>query len=387
MNAERLNEICLETRNAVASNSLVDLLRGVTTALQETVNQPQSPERQQELSAALEALYSALRDFPTDHFSPAWKEVLDEIGASDVLGQRLADRVRDVVERNQITPATAQQELSGISDELDALMAAVDAVISAFGQLHIGRDELKPGECELGVLIPRSAVDDGFREFVDELDDLDFVFGTFSEVASTDASELQIRTISSSDLMVFLAAAPGVCASLAYAAEKLTSAYKNLLEIKKLRRDLKDQGLTNKELRQVDDHANKVMADTIEELAVEIVHEYHAGDDDGRRNELTNGVRISLRKLADKIDRGFNIEVRAEPPEAATDESEDIEEQLELTRRHIQIVRDASQTLQFIRPEGEPILHLSESSSDTKAGRRPRSHHQDPEEKGDSGEP
>ena len=93
MNAERLHEICVDTRDAVTTRSLVDLLHGVTGALQETVNQPQSPERQQELSTALETLYGALRDFPTDQFSPAWKEVLDEIGASDVLGERLAGRV------------------------------------------------------------------------------------------------------------------------------------------------------------------------------------------------------------------------------------------------------------------------------------------------------
>ncbi len=378
MNAERLHEICVDTRDAITSGSLVDLLHGVTGALQETVNQPQSPERQQELSTALETLYNALRDFPTDQFSPAWKEVLDEIAASDVLGERLAARVREVVERNQITPATAQQEVSGIAGELDAFVSAIDQLISAFAQLHIGRDDLQPGECELGVLIPRSAVDDGFGEFVGELGDLDFIFGTFSELVSADASELQIRTISSSDLMVFLAAVPGVCASIAYGAERITGAYKNLLEIKKLRRELKEQGLPAKSLKGIDTHANKVMAGEIEGLTIEIVDEYYVGDDVARRNELTNAVRISLRKLANKIDRGFNIEVRAEQPGPSTEDADD--ESHETLSHHIQVVMDASQTLRFIRPEGEPILHLPEATKPAKPSGQPGSQSPSPPE-------
>ena len=238
-------------------------------------------------------------------------------------------------------------------------MSATDQLISAFGHLHIGRDDLQPGECELGILIPRSAVDDGFGEFVGELRDLDFIFGTFSELVSADAGELQIRTISSSDLMVFLAAVPGVCASIAYGAERITGAYKNLLEIKKLRRELKEQGLPAKSLKGIDTHANKVMGDEIEGLTIEIVDEYYVGDDVARRNELTNAVRISLRKLANKIDRGFNIEVRAKPP-ASTEEPDD--EGHETLSHHIQVVMDASQVLRFIRPDGEPILHLPEAT-------------------------
>jgi len=192
--------------------------------------------------------------------------------------------------------------------------SAIDSVISAFELLGIGADHLDPGECELGILIPRDAVDGSFAEFANELVDLSFVFGAFSELASGTRDTFAVRTVSSSDLMIFLAATPPVAACVAHAAERVVTLYKKLLEIKKLRAELAQQGVDDDDLSGVNNYANTLMSSGIDELTVEIVADFNSGQDDGRKNELTNAVRISLNKLANKIDRGFNIEVRAEPP-------------------------------------------------------------------------
>jgi hypothetical protein len=260
------------------------------------------------------------------------------------------------------------QEIQEIFQQLKQFKEAIDAVTRGFGHLGIGADELEAGECELGVLVPRDAVHNNIQEFGKELQDLNFVFGTFSELASGKRDTFEIKTISSSDLMVFLAAIPPVAACVAYATEHIVNLYKTLLEIKKLKAGLKKQGLKDEAMTGITEYATSVMSNGIQKLTIEIVDGYYEGNDANRKNELTNAVRISLNRLANRIDQGFNIEVRAEPPEEPEEEDGEDEEQKK-ARMQIQIVTDASESLQFMKLQGGRLLHLPEKTTRTKTAK------------------
>lgn len=359
MNAERLHAVCLEVNEAIESEDLVSKLSSVTNALQDLVNQPAASNYQMALSAALDTLYASLRNFPTDDFSPAWRQVLYDIGGADVLGRELEKRVRAIIERNQITPATALEEVRAIDNALGEFKAAVVGVLAGFKHLRVGMDELAPGQCEVGVLVPRAAVCSNIREFGRELRELDLLLGTFTELSTGDREPLEIRTITSLDFMLFMAATSATCASIAYAAERIINVYKSLLEIKKLRTELADHGLTEGELSGVTSHANGLMEREIETITIDVVNEYAVAIDDYRRNELTNSVRISLRKLANRIDRGYNIEVRVGPDDISADPTGESQPD-DKTRAHIDVIRGASETLQFIKQGPGTILSLPE---------------------------
>lgn len=356
MNAERLNAVCQELKDAVSSANLPDKLAAISYVLQNIVNQPAASEFQTALSAALDDFYTALERFPTDRFSPAWRQVLDEIGASPVLGTELSTRVRSVMERNQITPATALEEMNALHGELSRLMEAVNQLTTSLSTLGILGDSLSPGECELGVMVPRAAVHNRLADLGTELRELDFIFGTFAELTTGERVPFEIRAVSSSELMVFLATIPSVCASIAFAAEKLINTYKSLLEIKKLRAELADQGVSEDELTGITDHANTMMESAIDEITTEVVLQFGAGTDTGRENELTNALRISLRKLANRIDQGYNIEVRVQPLDDADEDPETADQG---TRAAIHRIQSASETLQFMKHGGR-ILSLPE---------------------------
>jgi hypothetical protein len=369
MNAERLHAICKEVNAALESTGLFNKLNAATKGLQNVVNQPQQPSHQQQFTQRIEQFYEAVSDFPTDNFSPAWRQALDELGGTEILGAELELRVRSALEHNQVTPASALEQIQEMQEQLQGFQQAIQAVIQGFEHLKIGAEELEPGECELGVLVPRDAVHNNIQEFGKELQDLDFLFGTFSELASGERQTYEIKSISSSELMVFIAAIPPVAACVAHAAERIVNLYKTLLEIKKLRGELKKQGLNDDEMKGITDHANTVMKNGIDELTVEIVDEYYQGNDNGRKNELKNSVSISLNKLANRIDQGFNIEVRAEPPEEPEEEPEEGPEE-DKTRQQIQRVLDASKTLQFMKIEGGRILHLPEKTVNPKTAKK-----------------
>ena len=125
--------------------------------------------------------------------------------------------------------------------------------------------------------------------------------------------------------------------------------------------ELVKQGLEKDNLKGVEDHANGVMEKGIENLVTELLTEFHKSDDQARKNELSIELKYALKKLANRVDRGFNIEVRMTEPESTDSEASELESQVfNSSKKHYERIAGASKTLQFLKLEGEPILSLSE---------------------------
>lgn len=358
MNAERLHALVRALQNEQTQKNTVTHLQNLITALQNLVSQP-APAHQEALSQSIKTMDAALLDSPSDQFSPTWRAILEEIGIQDLLGNQLKESIDLILSTNQLTPAVGLKELQALQSRLQALKTALDQLASGFAYFKIGSEKLDPGQCEIGILIPRAAVNNDLIPFAEELKELAFILNTFSEVATGNRDALPIKTISSSAFLVYLTAHPHFAAAVAIAIERTVSLYKQLLEIRKIRRDLKNYGVPDEQTEGIEQHANSLMKEGTEKVAVEIINTYYSGDDALRKNELTNFVRISLNKIAMKIDQGFNIEVRAElltkqTPENATDQDD------------IRTIQSVSPAMQFLKLEGPPLLTLSEPIEETK---------------------
>jgi len=107
-----------------------------------------------------------------------------EISGDDLYGSDLKKKVEGIFERNQITPAVALEELQQLHERLQSLNNARDQCISAFRQLKIGAEQLKPGQAEIGILIPRKAVHNNLIAFAKELKEIEFILNTLAEVCT-----------------------------------------------------------------------------------------------------------------------------------------------------------------------------------------------------------
>jgi hypothetical protein len=363
VNVERLNEIATALRADLSRTDILSQLQQLVSALQNQVNQPGQPLYEQQVSQFYESLRAALAESAINSFSPTWHQVLEELGVADFLGEQLEYRISDIFSRNKITPTIAQQELQQILTKLQELMSSLDQLLAAFRQLQVDSEGLEQGDCEVGILVPRSFVDNRLDKFSDELAELNRIFGVFAEISTGSRPGFEIRTISSSALTIFLNAAPVVGACISVAIERIISLYKQLLEIRKLQGELKKQGMEKKDLKGIEDHANNLMEKGIETLVQDLLKEFHVGQDIGRKNELSIELKYSLTKVANRVDRGFNIEVRmAEPEETAADTETD-EKQADAIKNYARI-HGASETLQFLRLDGDPILSLPEEKTE-----------------------
>jgi hypothetical protein len=248
------------------------------------------------------------------------------------------------------------------------LSSAIDQLLASLKILKIGSEELAQGECELGVLVPRAFLDNRLDRFADELEELNQIFGVFAEISIGSRPGFEIKTISSTDLSVYLEVSAVVGACIAAAIERIVALYRQLLEIRKLQGELEKQGLEKRNLKGIEDHANGVMELGIDKLVKEIVAEYLPKGDSARKNELSIELKFSLKKIANRIDRGFNIEVRMEEPEVSSESPEETSaEHTALLKAHSKVAQ-ASENMQFLKLEGEPILRLSEGKTDKSKG-------------------
>jgi hypothetical protein len=356
MNAERLHAIAVFLKKEISDTKIDGKLQNLINALQNVVNQP-APQHQQALADNIKAVYSALTDAPSDDLSPAWRQLLTEVGGNELFGRPLKTIIENIFSTNQITPAVALTELQQLLKRVNTFKAALDQLTVALRQLNIGDETLSPGQCEIGMLIPRTAVDNHLTEFADELNEISFILNTFSEIGTGKKDNLDIKTISSTDLTVYLNAAAPFAACLAVAIERIVALYRQLLEIRKLRADLQKQGVPAEQTAGIEDYANKLMDNGIEKLSVDIITEFYKGSDDGRKNELSNAARISLDRLATRIDRGYNFEVRVEPLHVDQEQNENQKD----LKEQIQKIQAAAKNMEFMKLEGEPILKRIES--------------------------
>jgi hypothetical protein len=361
MNAERLHVVALTLKKELSERNLVSTLQSLVNACQ-SIGQQSNATTQQNLVSARESFYASATDTPSDSFTPAWRQILIEMGGDQQFGKNLKQRVQQILAENQMTPLVAYQKLQEILASLQTFRDALDQLTAAAAHFHIGSEKLAPGEAEIALLIPRDAVDDKLHDFAGELDKMEFILNTFSEVATGHTDDLKIRTVSSSGLMLFLAASPLFGAMVAKVVDFIVGQYKKILEIKKLQLEIARLELPDEITEKTKEHANTLMEAEIAKFTAEIISEYPKGDDDGRKNELTTKVRLSLDMIANRIDRGFNFEVRIEPPTPPAKEGGEDKE----VRKAVQTIQAASANMHYLKLEGPPILALPEKAgSDT----------------------
>lgn len=352
MNAERLHRLAADIQADLVETDVLGRLDRLASALQSQVQNPQEPSYQQQVSTLRQELQSALTTAPSNAFSPLWVQLAKELGFGGLLGSELAEAIESIFRANEITPSIAASEVSALAERIREVAGALDPLLLGLRGLGVAREDLGIGEVEIGVVIPRREVSNELRPLGKELLELDRIFLPFTELATGSRPDFEVRAISSSDFSVFLDSAQGTGLVIAIAVERIVRTYDAILGIRLKRKELKDMDVPEEVLAPLADHATAVMGETIDDVAKELVDEFGKGLNVERQNELRTEIAKSLRKIADRIDRGFNIDVRTGAAEAHEDGSP-TETSAEIVR--IEKLRPG---MGFINTTGEPILHL-----------------------------
>lgn len=365
MNAERLHALADKLRAELDLGS-PQALNELVEAVRNSVQDPSNAGHQQAASDSRRRVGEILADAPSNSFSPALRQSLEEMGIAHLLGEALQEHVEEILARNEITPSAAAEELSPIAEELLNLDAGVNQLRTGLEQFNIGAEELDPGEFEIGFLVPRREVDNNLKQLGKEFKELDGILGPFLEISTGARPNVPVRSISSSDFQVLLDSLPATAALLMTAVERLISAYDKILNIRLARQQLAENSASQETLESAAKDAEGMMKEEIEGLADTLVEDV---SNQGRANELRIEIRRSLNALANRIDAGYSIEVRAgelpEPEVEVDDEGEATEtDKYAEVRKIVEEVLAGQRRLEFRNLTGEPILQLPEEAND-----------------------
>lgn len=357
MNVERLHAIVLALRADLRAAQTVDALRNLASALTNLAQQQPSEVYQQALAEARQAFRTALAQSEVDKWPAAWQETLRELGLKVHLGEELGDSVEYVLSDNERTPQVAATEVTELADELKADSDLLDQLASGFERLQIGAEELGAGEAEVMVTIPRGAVHNNLPDLGREFRHINTILGPFVEIVTGSREALQVRAIASSDFGVYLQTLPSVATFIALSVERMINGYKSILEIRLLRQGMLDQNVPDEVLGSIDEHVESRMKEVVRIYVDEIVAERLAEGRDGREHELEMELRNSLNAIANRIDAGYNFDVRVGEPEP-TDDDEDQPDDADVAA--VELIRATSPSLKFINMSGARILFLPE---------------------------
>lgn len=358
MNVERLHRVIFDFQNDLQITNLLGNLQAVRDNLQNIVNQPNQPEYQTNLVASIEELNKALHTSKYNSYTPMFKETIAEITNEMKFGEELKSEIDNIFASNLITPAKALGDIDKIVNEIIKIQTGITNTIGGLESLNIEKEELEPGTCELGYTIPRKYIDNKLVELKNEISELNFILNMFNEAVTGKTENYKVKTISSSEFLLYLILGLQVADALSKATERILNNYKQILEIKVLRNQLAEKGVPAKETVSVEMYANGLMETEIKKIAKEIIDEHYIGEK-SRKNEIENGLTIALNKLANRIDNGFSVEIRAEPlPKPKT---EDKDEQYDINVELIKSIQKSANNIDYIEAKGKAILQLPES--------------------------
>lgn len=366
MNTEHLHVIAKAIQQEIQELGLVGELKQFGEHLKQLANQPQDQSHQTRFATASDHLREMLGKAPSNNFTPAGQQVLEEIGARPLLGDALYERIRRILEPNEVTLAIAVQQFMEILGEFNKLSQSINHILAAFAHFKIPSEDLEPGQCEFGILIPRGAVKNTLAGFRKELGDITYILDQFAEVAIGRVETLQIRTVSSSDFGIYLSIDPTVALLLATTLERLTKAYLNVVKVRQLNEQLEKQGVPEANRSGIKDHADKKMDDEINKIVKEQVTDSSINDA-GRKHELEGFFNRALKKIAARIDHGYFIEVRAKPLEelAETEEGDaDVEDRDQDFRKQIGSIIESTKGIKYMKLSGTPILSFPAPDND-----------------------
>ena len=383
MNLERFHSILATATRDTNDSEVPTCLQELTSHLANQSNDPANADHQRSVSQSRSELLEALTKAPSNDYPPSWENVLRDYGLTYFVAKNVTVAVDEAFRGNDITPQAVLDALQSVQGELGVSLQHSDQILRVFDELGVKTDDLLPGDVEIAYTVPRELYEESPSKLGKEFREIESLLKPFAEMATGQAQEFKVRSISSSDFMIVLGVsgvsilgAAKVVRLIAAALRDIISAYKDVVEIRLMKSKLGNiDGIQEQR-----DIATGALEDLVQatidaglvEAAAGLSDTFNEIEDKGRANEVRNHVQANMKKIAARIDHGYDIETRmGELPAAATEEEEGEGEEASVEDPETKALRDALETISEAHREqltfergGEPILSLPDPSDD-----------------------
>lgn len=368
MNTERLHSLTLHLVKANEKHNFINLLQNVENTYIRAVQQP-SPENASAFNDAKGALRKAAVEFPLGNLSPSRRKLLEAIGGSNYYGDNLTRRLDDIVDSAD-TPSNAITEIRQLRSGMQQFLATVQTLSENLTKLGVVAEDIPTDSAEIEVLIPEVIVEGSLNGLAKETRYLDAVFSDIREVVTGKRTSLDIRSLGSGSLELYLTVDLPTAAAVLTFVTAVVQLITSILQARRDRESLKKQEAPKAILKDLKNWEEERIKNRIDELRKEMLEHYKG--DEGRKNELSNALAKSLNRLASRIDNGMDIDVTtaATVGEKEGDEAAGKSEQIEANRRSIEAIRENTNVINQLERSQEPVLQLLVTEESNEADKK-----------------
>ena len=239
---------------------------------------------------------------------------------SELIGVGLLGRVNAAFDGGGYTSVASLDQINLLVEDLQALHTALENLNNGARGLALRSEQLEPGESVVGFTIPREAIDEQLDRLQKEVRFFGNLVSMIAEVVDGPSGDpVKVRSLQSSDFAIDLATNISVAAGLATAVEYLVRGLRKLNDIRAVKDRLQELNLEQELLDKLDKKGEAAIDAEIDEVDARIFQD-HKINGEGRVNELRTGIRLRLRGLAARLERGYSVEVRTALPAEPTEE-------------------------------------------------------------------
>lgn len=356
MNTERLHHLIRLLIDANNKHNFANLLQNVENTHIQAVQNP-SPENASAFDVAMDALRNAAVEFPLGSLSPSRRKLLKAIGGLNYYGDNLVRRIDDII-ASADTPSNAITEIQQLRSGMQEFLPTVQALDESLSKLGVAVEDIPDDSAEIEILIPKSMVDGHLDGLIKETRYLNVVFLDIREVVTGKRTHLDIRSLGSGSLELYLNVDLNTGAVVLNFITAVVLLINSILQTRQNRESLKQQDAPQNIIKGIKVWEDERINSKIDTLRNEILEHYKGKEE--RKNELSNALSKSLNRLADRIDRGMDIDVTTSA--IVTDNGEGKSptelEQIEAKRRSIESIQKDTNVINQIERNHEPVLQL-----------------------------
>ncbi len=360
MNAERLRNAA----DAVIADSkganLVQLIAGVETTYTQSVQSP-SAQTAEAFSTAKSALDAAIRDGECVRLSPSRVAILDKIGAADLCGFGLVQKV-DSILLSSVTPAAAVQGLQELRARAQKFYQTATTLRESLSALAIEGEQPPSKAAEVEVRMPFELFEGSLGGLAKEAKQLDRALSDIVETVTGGRPPISIRTLAGGSVEIFVTVDPLSGVAILSLVTSIVNLINSVLQTRKTRLDLERDQAPKEVLEPLAKWEQSRVAEELARLREELIGQSKA--DKGRKNELKKALGDSLRYLADRIDRGMDIEVATLIEEAVAQPDDQAAGALDLATAAQRQIAEAMNTRRRLARSDQPILALPPVADD-----------------------
>lgn len=321
MNSSRLLRVLTDIESDLGDPVLpsVQSLVAIVTSARDNPAQDVSDQ----LQAAIETCKEAASSMFASAYTPSFQSILDDTSLASVAGTQLIRRIDECFAGSAMNPGGALRKLTELQSELEAALKNASRTAAGLKKLGIEEYQVSAGEFELGLTLPLKRDKAQLKSLSKEFEEWNKILRAFQEAAGDEEREPQVRSISNSEFLLFLAASPWVAEKMLAVVERLLSVYDKILDIRKKWKELADLGVPNQDLAPARKTEKSLLDDAVAELTASIMKDVTKNVAANRQNEIEASITISVRGVAKFLDRGGSVEVTSpdleEPPTELSD--------------------------------------------------------------------